>query len=157
MIATLRVGSSCALPLASQKALKRPSASEYHIEHFDEKLDEYLKEGIAGHILPEYVGLMREPDGVPVHHFRAYYLDTGTFEMLGKRYDVQPIVEELSRIHEVLITCGTTSRERENRGIHRKHARLSDLNPETFESKPAINGAAFIFLPDDSLFRVRLE
>lgn len=78
-----------------------------HIDHFDEKLDEYLKEGIVGHILPEYVGLMRESDGVPEHHFRAYYLDTATFEMLGKRYDVQPIVEELSRIHEVLIACGT--------------------------------------------------
>jgi hypothetical protein len=95
-----------ALGIAEDSPLKGRQLRN-HIEHFDEKLDEYLKEGIAGHILPEYVGLMREPDGVPVHHFRAYYLDTGTFEMLGKRYDVQPIVEELSRIHEVLIACGT--------------------------------------------------
>lgn len=61
------------------------------IEHFDEKLDDYLKDGIVGYILPEYVGPLLERDGVPGHLFRAYYLDEGIFEVLGKQYKVQPI------------------------------------------------------------------
>ncbi len=60
------------------------------IEHFDEKLDRYLENGVVGQVLPEFVGLSREQEGVPVHLFRAYYVDTGVFALLGKRYEVQP-------------------------------------------------------------------
>lgn len=72
------------------------------IEHFDEKLDRYLENGVVGQVLPEFVGLSREPEGVPVHLFRAYYVDTGNFELLGKRYEVQPLATEVTRIHEQL-------------------------------------------------------
>lgn len=72
------------------------------IEHFDEKLDRYLENGVVGQILPEFVGLFREPEGIPVHIFRAYYVDTGVFELLGKRYEVQPLATEITRIHEQL-------------------------------------------------------
>lgn len=58
------------------------------MEHFDEKLDDYLRDGIAGDLLSEYVGPLPVPDGVPLHLFRAYYLDAGLFEMLGKRYEI---------------------------------------------------------------------
>ena len=72
------------------------------LEHFDEKLDDYLKEGIVGYILPEYVGPSLERDGVPGHLFRAYYLDEGVFEVLGKQYKVQPIADEVLRLHHLL-------------------------------------------------------
>ena len=72
------------------------------LEHFDEKLDDYLKEGIVGYILPEYVGPSIERDGVPGHLFRAYYLDEGVFEVLGKQYKVQPIADEVLRLHNLL-------------------------------------------------------
>jgi len=72
------------------------------IEHFDEKLDRYLSSGIVGTILPEYFGTLPESNGVPVHLFRAYYFDVGQFQLLGNRYEVQPIVDELLRLHEAL-------------------------------------------------------
>ncbi|MGH2568445.1 MAG: hypothetical protein ACRDGA_08915 [Bacteroidota bacterium] len=72
------------------------------IEHFDEQLDWYLEKGIVGHILPEYVGPFEAQRGVPIHLFRAYYVDTGVFELLGKRYEVVPLAQEIGTIHEQL-------------------------------------------------------
>jgi len=72
------------------------------IEHFDEQLDRYLEDGVVGHILPQYVGPFSESDGVPVHLFRAYYIDKGVFELLGKRYDVNPIAGAVMAIYEQL-------------------------------------------------------
>jgi hypothetical protein len=81
------------------------------MEHLDEKLDTYLANGIAGHIFPEFFGVLSETDGVPVHMFRAYYLNVGLFEMLGKRYEIEPIANEIMRLHERLLACrsGRTS------------------------------------------------
>jgi hypothetical protein len=72
------------------------------LEHFDEQLDIYLEKRVVGRVLPEYVGPFVEQEGVPVHLFRAYYVDTGVFELLGKRYEVQPLARELGRIYEEL-------------------------------------------------------
>ena len=82
------------------------------IEHFDEKLDAYLAEGIAGYIVPAYVGPLPANDGVPTHMFKAYYLDSGVFEMLGQRYGIQPIAAEIQRLHEVLLSFGQAGRLR---------------------------------------------
>jgi hypothetical protein len=75
------------------------------IEHFDEKLDEYLADGIAGYIFPEYVGPEVERAGAPTHIFRAYYTNTGIFELLGKRYNIAPIADEINRVHHRLQQC----------------------------------------------------
>jgi hypothetical protein len=75
------------------------------IEHFDEKLDLYLANGLVGYIFPQHVGLLPENDGVPCHVFRAYYVDVGIFELLGKRYEIQPIADEIWRLHSLLIQC----------------------------------------------------
>ena len=72
------------------------------IEHFDEKLDNYLASGIAGHIIPHYIGPFADSGGIPCHYFRAYYTDQGIFEVLGKRYVINPIVAEIARIHKLL-------------------------------------------------------
>ena len=72
------------------------------IEHFDEQLDRYLEKGLVGHILPEYVGPFGGHQEVPVHLFRAYYVDTRVFELLGKRYEISPLAEEIGRIHKQL-------------------------------------------------------
>jgi len=82
------------------------------IEHFDEKLDIYLADGIAGHIVPAYVGPLPAGDGVPKHMFKAYYLDAGVFEMLGNRYDIQPIAAEIERLHELLLSVRQDGRLR---------------------------------------------
>lgn len=70
-----------------------------HLEHFDENLDHYLSErSVVGYVLPAYVGGQPEESGVPAHLFRAFYIDTGIFEVLGVRHEVQPIVDALHEI-----------------------------------------------------------
>jgi hypothetical protein len=72
------------------------------IEHFDEKLDTYLAGGIVGVILPHYIGPLPALSAIPSHLFRAYYTDKAIFEILGKRYDINPITKEIGRIHKLL-------------------------------------------------------
>jgi hypothetical protein len=74
------------------------------IEHFDEKLDDYLLDNIFGYIFPGYVGPLPEI-GASSHVFRAYYLNAGIFEMLGKRYEVEPLAHEIVRLHDRLVSC----------------------------------------------------
>jgi len=71
------------------------------IEHFDEKLDHYLAKGIVGHVIPHYFGPEGANTGVPTHFFRAYFTNVGIFEILGKRYEIEPIAKELWRLHEL--------------------------------------------------------
>ena len=74
-----------------------------HLEHFDENLDNYLWEKpIVGVVIPEFVGVEAKDDGVPIHFFRAFFIDTGEFKTLGVRYEIQPIVDELYKIYGVL-------------------------------------------------------
>ena len=73
------------------------------IEHFDERLDIYLEDGIVGHIFPSLILDEPEETDVPHHIFRAYYLKEGIFQVLGERYKIQPIVEEIGRVHDLLV------------------------------------------------------
>lgn len=73
------------------------------IEHFDERLDLYLQEGIVGYIFPSLILPEPEDSDVPHHIFRAYYLKEGIFQVLGERYEIQPIVDEVARIHSLLV------------------------------------------------------
>ena len=73
------------------------------IEHFDERLHLYLRDGIAGYIFPSLILPAPEDSDVPHHIFRAYYLNEGIFQVLGERYEIQPIVDEVARIHNLLV------------------------------------------------------
>lgn len=66
------------------------------MEHFDERLDHYLPKLIIGHIIPSYVGPAPEQFEVPQHVLRAYFIDIDTVAILGTRYTIQPIVDEIS-------------------------------------------------------------
>jgi hypothetical protein len=72
------------------------------IEHFDEKLDHYLAKGIVGHVIPHYFGPEGDSSGVPRHCFRAYFINVGVFEILGKRYEIEPIAKELYRLNKLV-------------------------------------------------------
>ena len=88
--------------LTESSALK-DKALRNQLEHLDESLDNYLwAKPIVGNIIPAYVGGEPERDGVPTHFFRAFYIDTGIFEALGIRHEVQPIVDELCKIYRTL-------------------------------------------------------
>lgn len=73
------------------------------IEHFDERLDLYLQGGMVGYIFPSLILPEPEDSEVPHHIFRAYYLKQGIFQILGERYEIQPIVNEVARIHDLLV------------------------------------------------------
>jgi len=73
------------------------------IEHYDERLDLYLENGIVGHIFPSLILDRPEETEVPHHIFRAYYLQDGLFQILDERYLIKPIVDEVARIHNQLI------------------------------------------------------
>lgn len=72
------------------------------IEHFDEYLDDFLKESIAGQFIPEYVGPNPPDDRGPLKFFRAYFLNTGEFEILGESFCIQPLIDEMSELHSLL-------------------------------------------------------
>ena len=74
------------------------------LEHFDEKLDLYLSEGIVGHILPAAVGDLSGERAVPTHIFRGYDPSEAKFEVLGQQFELEPIVEEIDRILQQLLS-----------------------------------------------------
>ena len=75
------------------------------LEHLDEQLDDFCKRLIAGVILPTYVGPLRTESEVSTHLFRAYYTDVGVFEILGHRFEIQPLLDELRFLHNRLVLC----------------------------------------------------
>lgn len=72
------------------------------IEHFDEKLDDFLKEFIRGAVMPKYVGPITYVDNQRTF-FRAYFLDKHIFKMFNVEYQMEPIIAEIRRIHKVLL------------------------------------------------------
>jgi hypothetical protein len=76
-----------------------------HLEHLDERLDEFCIRLTAGVILPTYVGPQEPEPEVPTYVFRAYYTDVGIFEILGQRFKVQPVLDEIQAIHNRLVHC----------------------------------------------------
>ena len=70
------------------------------IEHFDEKLDLYLNQFIAGTIIPIYVGPRIEMETKQI--FRGYFINEAVFKILHLEYKIIPIVEEIERIHLLL-------------------------------------------------------
>ena len=74
------------------------------IEHFDENLDYFVNQPVVGNIVPNYVGLEPEDNGVPFHTFRAFYTRIGVFEVLGQRFELQPVADEIYEVHRKLLT-----------------------------------------------------
>jgi hypothetical protein len=72
------------------------------MEHFDEYLDDYLKTCIAGQFIPEYFGAKPPSDRGPLRFFRAFFTNTAEFEILGSVFAMQPLVNEVRRIHALL-------------------------------------------------------
>jgi hypothetical protein len=52
--------------------------------------------------LNRYLGAEPPQNGVKKHFFRAYFVDTGTFEILGQKLKIEPLVNEIYDIHEKL-------------------------------------------------------
>lgn len=72
------------------------------IEHFDENLDDFLNKYGAKNIIPSYVGNkpLRNENTI---FFRAYFSDKTIFKVLNKEYKLIPIIDEINRIHQILL------------------------------------------------------
>jgi len=92
------------LSIGDDSALKN-RALRNRLEHLDEHLDTFCGGLIAGVILPSYVGPSAPASDVPTHVFRAYFTDIGVFEILGDRFAIQPIYDEIDRLHDLLVEC----------------------------------------------------
>lgn len=88
------------------------------IEHFDERLDKYLGAGLIGYIFPEFVGPRPAEDGVAGHFFRAYFLDVGVFRLLDEEYPVEPLVQEILRVNDLLETMSSQGGHLSTDGNH---------------------------------------
>ncbi|OXB05496.1 hypothetical protein NLG42_22750 [Flavobacterium plurextorum] len=80
-----------------------------HIEHFDEKLDDFLEEFTIGTVMQKYVGPLIYVDDNRTF-FRAYFCDKNIFKMFNIEYEMGPIINEIKRIHKILLL------QKENRG-----------------------------------------
>ena len=76
------------------------------IEHFDENLDIYLSNQVAGIFTPAYVGI-KENSEIPYHFFKAYFIDSDEFEVLGEGFVMSPIISELKRVNKLLEECSS--------------------------------------------------
>jgi hypothetical protein len=72
------------------------------IEHFDEKLDDFLNKFSSGIIMPKYVGPRTFVNDNRTF-FRAYFYDEQVFKMLDVEYKIKPIITEIRRLYEILI------------------------------------------------------
>lgn len=72
------------------------------IEHFDENLDDFLKEFINGIVMQKYVGPITYVDDARIF-FRAYFYDKHIFKMFNVEYEIKPIIAEIKRINEILL------------------------------------------------------
>lgn len=71
------------------------------IEHFDENLDKFIGRTFSGYVFPKYVGFSFE-DNHNAHFFKAFYIDTVTYEILGKKFEIGAMLREATRVHTML-------------------------------------------------------
>lgn len=73
------------------------------LEHFDERLDLYLANAPVGIFEPDDINYDSPSSDVPLHTFKAFYTVPKVFVLLGVRHQMLPIMNELLRIHSLLM------------------------------------------------------
>src|SRR6218665_3407946 len=71
------------------------------IEHFDENLDDFLNEFSTGSVMLNYAGPSTHINDNTIF-FRAYFYDRNIFKIFNVEYKIEPIINEINRIHEIL-------------------------------------------------------
>lgn len=74
-----------------------------HMEHFDENLDAFLNNTVAGNIFPSAVFIQRNHIDSITHVFKAYVINENMFVSLGKEIHLAPLLNELYRIHNLCL------------------------------------------------------
>ena len=75
------------------------------LEHFDEKLDKYLRDNQVGEFIHQDVRTEIPVSDIPLHIFKGFYINPRCFVLLGVQYELLPIIAEVERIHNLLTQC----------------------------------------------------
>lgn len=74
-----------------------------HIEHFDEKLDLYLKKPIIGEVVPAIIVYTIKEINSITNVFKGFVIDESKLISLGKVIEIVPLMKEIYRIHDLCI------------------------------------------------------
>jgi len=72
------------------------------LEHFDERLDDFVLGKNAGEFVPDYFGRKLDDKQGTRHFMRSYFVDTDEFTVLGEVFAVQPIVMSIGSVNQRL-------------------------------------------------------
>lgn len=73
------------------------------IEHFDENLDSFLQEPIAGSIYPQTVVFNSSDLNAVSFVFKCYIINEFKYRTLDREVEIIPLVKEVYRIHNLLV------------------------------------------------------
>jgi len=73
------------------------------IEHYDERIDDYLAEDRSGYFFPNYVGDDPNDTEKLGHFFRAYFINTQKIIILNEEYYMPPLIDELNKCYKVTL------------------------------------------------------
>ncbi|MFY7816263.1 MAG: hypothetical protein ACOVRK_13865 [Chryseobacterium taeanense] len=74
-----------------------------YIEHFDENLDQFLNQPIAGTIYPKLVFIDLSELNTITYLFKAYVVNQFKFISLNQELDLPPLIEEIYRIYNLCV------------------------------------------------------
>ncbi|TRX35363.1 hypothetical protein FNW52_11625 [Flavobacterium sp. ZT3R18] len=74
-----------------------------HIEHFDERLDKFLKDCGAGVIIPKRLFKTSEEIDSIINVFKAYVINDFKLISLSQEIELKPLVEEIYRVYNLSI------------------------------------------------------
>lgn len=98
----IRAEKLCEVYQVSDSGVLKNRDVRNHIEHFDEKLDDFLEKFNSGMVMPKYVGPISYINDSRIF-FRAYFYDIQVFKIFNVEYEINPIIDEINRIHEILL------------------------------------------------------
>lgn len=74
-----------------------------HIEHFDENLDKFLNNPIAGNIIPRTIFWRSSDINSVMHLFKAYVIQDYKFISLNEEIELLKLMEEIYRIYNLCL------------------------------------------------------
>lgn len=74
-----------------------------HIEHFDENLDKFLNNPVAGNIVPKTIYWSSSDINPITHLFKAYVVQEFKFISLNEEIELAKLIEEIYRIYNLSI------------------------------------------------------
>jgi hypothetical protein len=85
-----------------------------HIEHFDEKLDEFLKSPLIGDVIPKRIFQTSLEINSDTKVFKAFIIKECKLISLNEEIEIIPLMKEIYRIHDLCIEFNKIGRLGQN-------------------------------------------